>query len=68
MMPNWFKKTYNDIGGKLLTGFLLLGGPIWSVLSYIVDPSPSAWTAWVFFWGFYLVIYLPVTYLNRNTK
>ena len=67
MIPKWIKKLYKDPGSKLLTYFLLLVGPIWSILSYLIDPSPDAWTAWAFFWGFYLVVFLPLAYFNRNT-
>lgn len=68
MIPKWLKKAYEDKTTRWLTAFLIIGGPIWSVLSYIIDPSPSAWDTWKFFWTFYVVIFIPACYFNRNTK
>jgi hypothetical protein len=66
--PWWLKKAYTDTGTRWLTAFLIIGGPAWSITSYMIDPSPGWWQAWVFFWVFYLIVFIPACYFNRNTK
>lgn len=65
----WLKKAYQDKSTRWLTFFILVGGPIWSGLSYLINPvSDTWWQAWVFFWGFYVVIFFPALYFLRSAK
>lgn len=64
---NWLKKAYQDSSTKWMTAFIVLAGPVCAGLSYWIDPNGNTWwQGWVFFWGMYLVVVLPLLYLNRN--
>lgn len=68
-IPAWFKRLYDDSFSKWLTVFLLVGGPLWSLAQwstglYMFYP----WDTAAFFVGFYFLVFLPIAYLNRNTK
>jgi hypothetical protein len=73
MIPKWFKDSYTEQTSKWVTKFALLGGPIFQLGIFFVDRVEYGyyqwkWDAIMFTWGFYLLIFLPASYLMRNTK
>lgn len=68
-LPQWFVDLYKDDGSQWLTVFLLLGTPLFQVATYFANvPHVWRWEAIACGWGFYFVLFLPIAYLNRNTK
>lgn len=70
--PEWLKKGFKDPGTKKLTAFLLLGFPLFSVAQkYVNGYDWLSWDTWqtaVCGYGFFLVVFIPLVYFNRNTK
>lgn len=71
-VPEWLRKELREPGSQKLTAALLVGTPIFSIAQKFVNGYPwLSWEAWqtaVCGYAFFLVVYLPVAYLNRNTK
>jgi len=65
---NWIKKAYKDPQNIYLTLFLLIGFPLWSLLTYWVDGGNQSWVAAVFGWAFYFLVFLPLLYLHNKSR
>lgn len=63
----WLKKAYQDPGTRWITWALLVGAPVWSLLTYLVDSTTQWWAAGVSGWVFYLLVFIPMCYFHRNT-
>ena len=72
-IPTWFKNSYTEPTSKKLTQFMLIGGPVLQLATLVADRIMYGsyqwdWDALLFMYGFYLLIYLPASYLMRNSK
>lgn len=64
----WLKKYWKDNTFRSMTYGILGGAIAFQILSYLVNWELVFPQAITFFWGIYILIVLPVCYLNRNTK
>lgn len=67
-LPEWYRKVWKEKMGKVLILAPIIGGPVLSGLTYLVDqPTDSWWQAWAFAWGAFPFLLL-IFYWQRNTK
>lgn len=72
LIDAWLKKAWQDKTFRSMTKYVLGGSTLFQIATYITahlrGEHAGLPEAFIFGWGMYFFVYLPITYYNRNTR